>query len=200
MLNDIETAPSAKICQDVISLKRGSLKFQWSHTLTHTHTQRPLVKHWIARRKWLFGNLEAPPMAHRAFSLSSRLQSVSFLSFSLLLLPSPYFSLQFSSLSLVHGCGCLPTLSSWTCTPSLLSQCMSASCIEVVTAAREMQDSKRCVLALCGLPRLRFLVQRETWKSPCLRIQMKCSKNWAKAPLWNGDALQGSVLSKNDCN
>lgn len=39
MLSDMETVQSAKICQDVISLKRGSLKFQWSHTLTHTHTK-----------------------------------------------------------------------------------------------------------------------------------------------------------------
>lgn len=123
MLSDIETVPSAKICQDVISLKKGVLKIPVvTHIDTHTHTQRALVKHWIAHRKWLFGNLTAPPMAHRALSLSSRLQSVSFyLSHSSSSSSSLPASLQFPSPSPVHGRGCLPTLGSWTCAPSLLS-------------------------------------------------------------------------------
>lgn len=35
----------------------------------------------------------------------------------------------------------------------------------------------------------------ETPKSPCLRIQMKCSKNWAKAPLWDRAALYRSAAN-----
>lgn len=147
MLSDTETVPSAKTCQDVISLKRGSLKFQWSHTLTHTHTQRLLVKHWIAHRKWLFGNLVAPPMAHQA---STR----------------PLFisgsSLRFSCLPVVHGRGCLPTLCSWTRTPSLRSVGMSGSDTDTV-------QSKSVISAA------------ETWKSPCLRILMKCRETGPKA-------------------
>lgn len=39
MISDIETAPSAKICQDVISLKKGVLKIPVvTHIDTYTHT------------------------------------------------------------------------------------------------------------------------------------------------------------------
>lgn len=166
----------------------GSLKFQRSHTLTrtHTHTQRPLVKHWIACRKWLFGNLEAPPMAHRALSLLSPPISP-FLSFPLLLLlPSRCFSLQFPSPSLVRDRGCLPTLSSC---PSLPQTCQQTASTGDCSAWNGGFKAMRLGFMWAGKAAFSGAGTR---KSPCLRIQ-----NAAK--LGKSPSLRSSCFLRQHC-
>lgn len=94
-----------------------------------------------------------------------------------------------ASPSHVHGCGGLPTLGSWTCAP-----CLSSPHACQQTALREMWDSKRCVSAFCGFAGFVFLVQRP-WKSPWLRIQMKCSKSGPK-PLLEMELLSNKAAQR----
>lgn len=184
-LSDTETAPSAKICQDVISRKKGPLKFQWTHTTWHTHTQRPLVKHWIACRKWLFGNLEAPPMDHGAFSLSTLLQSVPFyLSHSSSRLPASLSGSHLPPLFMSVGAfpRSAPAHLSKTCQKTTLKGDCSAWNVRFKTMSLGSLRAGKAVFP-----------GAETRKSPCLRIQMKCSKTGPE-PLFEMELLSEAAL------
>lgn len=137
-------------------------------------------------------------MAHGAFSLSSRLQSVPFLSFSLLflLLLSPCFSLRFSS----------PSPCSWLWVPSHAQRLnLHALPLLPVVSANALRDDcgawnvRSWVMCLCFIwPSEAGFTAAETWESPCLRILMKCSKTGANPPLsrWSCFPMHRSWLSQ----
>lgn len=113
-------------------LKKGVFKIP---VVTHIDTQRALVKHWIAFRKRLFGNLEAPPMAHGAFSFLSPPISPS-LSFLLLFSQPLCFSLTSSPLPpLSAAVGAFPRSALARLSPN-----MSANYTEGVITLRRMRS------------------------------------------------------------
>lgn len=116
-----------------------------------------------------------------------------FLSFSLLLLLlSPCFSLQFPSPSLVHGRGCLPTLSSWTCVPSLHSPNMSANYIEGWLQRMKCGILNYGSRLYVGSPGCVFWCR--DLKVTLFEDSNEMQENWAKAP-----PLRSSCSQRRHC-
>lgn len=115
-----------------------------------------------------------------------------FLSFSLLLLLSPCFSLQFPSPSLVHGRGCLPTLSSWTCVPSLHYPNLSANYIEGWLQRMKCGILKDVSWLYVGSPGCVFWCR--DLKVTLFEDSNEMQENWAKASPFEIKLLSKAAL------